>query len=101
MLHTFKISLSRETLHSNFTIEPQEINTEAPISARLLKIIEQKINDLLIEKECFKLSITVTLDITTYVNKQLISKTIKAAIVNAIDYYDNNLLQKPIDLGIV
>lgn len=99
MSYLFKIQLTRETLNDSFSIEPQIIDFEAPISIRLLTSIENVINNLFMDKECFKLSVSVSLSISTFVTKQKIDKIVNAKIEDVFDYYDNNLLDKQIDIG--
>lgn len=99
MLHTVSIKLLRKTLDTTFQIEPQEIDTEAPVSVKLLTSIEKTINNLVIDKECFNLTINLILSVTTMVDKYRISKSVNATIVDILDYYNNNLIKEPIKLG--
>jgi len=99
MLHTVSIKLSRKTLDTTFQIEPQEIDTEAPISIKLLTSVENTINNLTTEVECFNLTINLILSITTVIDKYRVSKSVNATIVDILDYYNNNLIKEPIKLG--
>lgn len=99
MQYSFKINLTRDTLDTAFNIEPQEIDTVAPISTKLLKAIEQKANELFMEKECFKLCALTVLNVSTYIGKQRIEQIVNATLKDVIDYYGNSILNESIKLG--
>lgn len=99
MLHTVSIKLSRKTLDTTFQIELQEIDTEAPISVKLLTSVENTVNNLVTEVECFNLTINLILSVVTVIDKYKISKSVNATIVDILDYYNNNLIKEQIKLG--
>ena len=99
MIDTIKLKLSRTDLDINFKIEPQEIDTEALLTIKLLHSVEQKINQELHDVECFKLTAIVELKQTLAIDRLHIDKCIYATIKRVLDFSGNDLLKKPVELG--
>lgn len=99
MTYTVQLKMSRADLQNDFRIEPQEVETEAPLTLRLLNMIENKLNQELHNKECFSVTVVLELNQTTVIDKLHIDKRTQATIKQVLDFSDNELLEEPISFG--